>query len=117
MNGPSPSRGEVWYVNLDPVTSHEQAGSRPCLVISVDELNQGPAGLAIVLPVTSKGRPISTRVPVEPPEGGLTTSSLIMCDQIRAVSTERFTADRALGAVSPQTLARVERILRILLDL
>jgi mRNA interferase MazF len=117
MNGPRPSRGEVWYVNLDPVRGHEQAGSRPCLVISVDELNHGPAGLAIVLPITSKGRPISTRTPVDPPEGGLTTPSLIMCDQIRAVSTERFTSDMPLGAVSPQTLSRAERVLRILLDL
>ncbi len=117
MNGPSPARGEVWYVSLDPVRGHEQAGSRPCLVISVDELNHGPAGLAIVLPITSRARPISTRVAVEPPEGGLKAPSLILCDQIRAVSTDRFTDDHAVGAVSPETLARAERILRILLDL
>jgi len=51
---PQPSRGEVWIVDLDPTKGHEQAGRRPCLVISVDIFNQGPADLVVVLPMTTK---------------------------------------------------------------
>jgi mRNA interferase MazF len=59
----SPLRGEVWLINLDPVRGHEQAGSRPCLVVSDDLYNRGPSGKQIVLPITStfKGIPLSHR--------------------------------------------------------
>ena len=49
----SPARGEVWLADLNPVRGHEQAGRRPVLVVSEDLFNQGPAGLAVVLPLTS----------------------------------------------------------------
>ena len=48
-----PSRGEIWMVDLNSARGHEQAGVRPALVVSVDTFNHGPAGLAVVLPVTS----------------------------------------------------------------
>ena len=51
-----PSRGEIWMVDLNPTRGHEQAGVRPALVVSVDTFNHGPAGLAVVLPVTSRLR-------------------------------------------------------------
>ncbi|MDX2212140.1 MAG: type II toxin-antitoxin system PemK/MazF family toxin [Oculatellaceae cyanobacterium bins.114] len=41
-------RGQVWLADLNPVKGHEQAGKRPCLIISVDLFNQGPAGLVVV---------------------------------------------------------------------
>ena len=43
-----PARGEVWSVDLDPVRGHEQAGTRPALVVSVDEFNEGPADLVVI---------------------------------------------------------------------
>src|SRR5438128_11466126 len=49
----APIRGEVWLIDLNPVRGHEQAGRRPALVVSDDLFNQGPAGLVIVLPITS----------------------------------------------------------------
>ena len=56
MNPDQPSRGQVWFLNLDPTEGREQSGSRPALVISVNAFNQGPAGLVVVLPVTSKAK-------------------------------------------------------------
>ena len=53
MSLSKPSRGEIWFLNLDPTRDHEQAGSRPALVISVDTFNHGPADLVVILPVTS----------------------------------------------------------------
>jgi len=61
-----PSRGEIWMVNLNPVRGHEQAGRRPGLVVSVDLFNHGPAGLVVLLPVTSVRKCIPFHVQVEP---------------------------------------------------
>ena len=69
----APARGEVWLADLNPVRGHEQAGRRPVLVVSEDLFNQGPAGLAIVLPMTSTIRNVPSHVPVSAPEGGVKT--------------------------------------------
>jgi mRNA interferase MazF len=110
-----PGRGDVWLADLNPVRGHEQAGRRPVLVISEDVLNRSPAGLVIVLPITSTQRGIRSHVPLTPPEGGLRGPSVILCEAVRCVDKSRLT-DR-WGAVSPTTLAQVEDLLRILVGL
>ena|SRR5271165_2874293 len=115
MNAPEPSRGDVWSINFDPTVGHEQAGIRPALVVSVDKFNHGPAGLVVVLPITSKNKNQPIHVQVRPPEGGLSTTSFIMCDDIRSVSKQRLR--RFLGTVSAPTMAGVEERIRILLSL
>jgi mRNA interferase MazF len=110
-----PSRSEIWNINLNPVKGHEQAGHRPCLVISVDTFNHGPAGLAIIIPITTKERGIPFHVAMNPPEGGMSKKSFIKCENIRSVSTERLS--KCLGIVSSETLKAVEERLKILLDL
>lgn len=111
----NPSRGEVWLADLDPTRGHEQKGKRPILVISEDLFNQGPAGLVIVLPLTSTYRGVPSHVPIAPPEVGLKTQSVILCDAIRSIAKERLL--RRLGTVSLSILAAVEDRLRILLGL
>jgi mRNA interferase MazF len=112
---PFPSRGEVWMVDLSPTRGHEQAGVRPALVVSVDTFNHGPAGLAVVLPVTTQAKGIPLHVPVDPPEAGLRMKSFIKTEDVRSVAVERLA--RRLGKVSDSTMAGVEDRLRILLDL
>ncbi|HLJ57953.1 MAG TPA: type II toxin-antitoxin system PemK/MazF family toxin, partial [Chthonomonadaceae bacterium] len=112
---PEPQRGDVWMLNFDPTVGHEQGGTRPAVVVSDDTFNLGPAGLVIVLPVTSRSKRIRTHVEVVPPEGGLTLTSYIKCEDIRSVSKQRL-VDR-LGSVSPLTLAEAEDRLRILIGL
>jgi len=46
----------VWECALDPIQGHEQAGKRPCLVISTDLLGKGPSDLAIIVPITRTTR-------------------------------------------------------------
>lgn len=111
----NPTYGEVWHGNLDPTIGREQAGQRPLLIITADRFNAGPAGLAVIVPITSTLRNIPWHVPVFPPEGGLTRPSVIMCEAMRSVSQDRL--DRYLGVVSPQTMAAVQDRLRILLNL
>ena len=110
-----PARGEVWFVDLNPVRGHEQAGRRPALVISVDGFNRGPADLVVVLPVTSREKGIPFHVEISPPEGGVRAHSFVKCEDVRSVATERLRS--RLGAVSPQTMEAVEDRLRILLGL
>lgn len=108
-------RGEIWLADLNPVRGHEQAGKRPCLIISVDLFNQGTSGLVVVLPVTSKDKGIPFHVTVEPPEGGVKIQSFIKCEDVRSISVERL--EKRWGTVSSETLALVEDSLRILMGL
>ena len=111
----NPSRGEVWLADLNPTRGHEQAGRRPVLIVSEDLFNLGPAGLVVVLPLTSTRRGVPAHVPLTPPEGGLKTRCVILCDAIRSIAKERLV--QQWGRVSPSTMALVEDRLRILLGL
>jgi mRNA interferase MazF len=55
---------------LDPIRGHEQAGTRPILIISDDLFNRGPAGLVIAVPITSRLRPIPFHVRMVSPRCG-----------------------------------------------
>lgn len=111
----NPVRGEIWLVDLNPTRGHEQGGRRPGLVVSVDLFNQGPAGLVIVIPITTKEKGIPLHVEIKAPEGGLTKRSFIKCEDLRSVSRERLV--QRLGQVTRSTLDAVEDRLRILLNL
>ena len=100
-----PKRGEVWWVDLDPVRGHEQGRTRPCLVVSMDEFNAIPHGLCWVAPITSNLTRHSFTVEVRPPEGGLKNRSMILCHQLRTISIDRLA--RRGGRVSDRTLKDV----------
>ena len=110
-----PSLGEVWFVALDPTQGREQAGTRPALVVSVDEFNHGPAELALVVPITNREKGIALHVPIEPPEGGWNVRSFAKPEDLRSVSTGRLV--KRSGSVAPETLEKVRDRLRILMDL
>ena len=101
-----PSRGEIWMVDLNPTRGHEQAGVRPALVVSVDTFNHGPAGLAVVLPITSRAKGIPLHVAIDSPEAGLRMKSFVKTEDVRSVAIERLT--RRLGQVTEATMAEVE---------
>lgn len=110
------NRGEIWLVDLNPTLGHEQGGTRPCLVISDNMLNHGPADLAIVIPITTKDKGIASHVRLDPPEGGLREVSFIKTEDIRSVSvSERFV--KRWGVIDMSTLQKVERNLGFLLKL
>jgi mRNA interferase MazF len=85
------------------------------LIVSVDRFNQGPAGLVVVLPITSRSKGIPLHVAIAPPEAGLTLQSFVKCEDVRSVSVERLV--RRLGTVEPNTMSLIEDRLRILLGL
>ncbi len=108
-------RGEIWMVDLDPTIGHEQAHTRPALV-----LRPHRAGALVetvtVVPITSKSRTgIASRVPIAPPEGGLVLPGDILTEHVRTISTKRFL--RRMGIASSRTIERVTETIRVLLDL
>jgi mRNA interferase MazF len=114
-----PNRGDVWLADLGTGRGHEQSGQRPVLVVSDDAFNQGRAGLVMTVPLTSKvskSKNIPAHIPVDPPEGGLKTPSVILCDQLRTISKDRL-GKAPWGSVSAATLTEVEKALRLLLGL
>lgn len=110
---PEYRRGEVWWADLSPVRGHEQAGRRPVLVVSDDAYNRSTLDMAFVIPLTRILRAWSTRVRIDPPEGGATAPSELMCDQLRAITAERL--ERRMGMVEAPVLERVATILRLLM--
>ena len=79
------NRFEVYLVNLNPTVGSEIKKTRPCLIISPDEMNHH-IRTVIVAPMTTKGRPYPTRVPCQF-EG---KRGQVVLDQIRTVDTSRL---------------------------
>jgi mRNA interferase MazF len=112
-----PLRGEVWTVDLEPVRGHEQGRQRPAVILSTDQFNNGPAGLVVVVPLTTTERQrMPLRVRIDPPEGGLTHTSWALCEAVRSLSRERLSGE-PWGTVSARTLATIAYRVRALLDL
>jgi len=110
-----PSRGDVWFVELDPTRGREQAGRRPALIVSVNQFNYGPAELVVVIPITTRDKNIPFHVKINPPEGGLREISFIKCEDIRSVSKERLI--KFSGRISNNIFLLIEDRLNILLNL
>src|SRR5438094_555757 len=110
-----PKRGEIWWVDFDPIKGHEQGGLRPALMISNDVFNASAAGLCVVIPLTSKAHHVRSFLKIDPPQGGLRTISYIICDQVRTVSKQRL--GKRSGQISPQMMEEVEDRLCMLLQL
>ncbi len=107
--------GDIWYGGLDPTIGHEQAGERPLLIVSISSFNNSPAGLVVVLPITTRLRGIPWHVSVLPPEGGLTRPSAILCEALRSVSRSRLRY--RMGTAGDATMQVVQDRLRILMNL
>jgi len=112
MTVPEAHQGEVWFCDLSPIRGHEQAGSRPAVVISVDQLSAGASELAIVVPLTRTNRPSPLYVALDPPEGGVRERSYAMPEMVRSISRERLSA--RWGTISGQKLADIAHRVHIL---
>jgi len=97
-------RFDVFLVTLDPTVGSEIQKTRPCLVVSPDEMNAAIATV-IVAPMTTKGAAYPTRV-VCRFEG---KQGQIVLDQLRTVDKRRLV--KQLGRVSPATQRQVLRML------
>ena len=95
-----PHRDEVWLIRLDPSLGAEIKKTRPCLVVSPDEMNE-PLQTVLIAPLTTTLRNYPTRVTVR--FRGKTGQ--IALDQIRAVGRDRLL--RRLGTIPNQSAHEV----------
>ena len=91
-----PERFEVYLVQLDPAVGREIQKSRPCVVVSPDEINR-QLDTVLVVPLTTKGRAARFRPAVK--FRGQT--GLLLPEQMRSVDRARFV--RRLGRLDAQT--------------
>ena len=99
---------EVFLIDLDPTTGHEIRKTRPCLVVSPNEMNRA-IKTVIVAPMTTKSRNYPTRV-------GLRfkgKQGWIVLDQIRTVDKARLV--KKLGRITAHEVEQVKEILREML--
>jgi mRNA interferase MazF len=99
------NRGDVYLVNLNPTLGSEIKKTRPCLVISPNEMNRH-IKTVIVAPMTTKGRAYPSRVPCRF-QG---KQGQVVLDQLRTVDTARLV--RLLGRISRKTMRDVLELLQ-----
>ena len=101
------NRFDVFLASLDPTLGHEIKKTRPCAIVSPDEMNHH-IGTVIIAPMTTKGRDYPTRVPCTF-QG---VDGQIVLDQIRTVDKTRLA--KKLGRLSP---AASDRVLNVLIEM
>ncbi len=111
-------RGEIYFVDLNPVRGREQAGRRPVLVLSIDSINELPLVITVVVGTKSenvkKNFPTNVRISAE--ESGLPTETVFLGFQIRSIDRNRF-PEKPTGKISEETLEKIENAVRHCLGL
>ncbi|MBO6495702.1 MAG: type II toxin-antitoxin system PemK/MazF family toxin [Roseivirga sp.] len=96
---------EIVLVNLDPTIGSEIKKTRPCLVISPNEINHNLRTVTIA-PLTSTSKPYPTRVPINHNQ----RESWVVIDQIRTIDKARIV--KQLGDISSAEIAKVKSIIK-----
>lgn len=99
------NRFDVFLVNLHPTVGHEIKKTRPCLVISPDEMNRN-ISTVIVAPMTTRGRNYPTRI-ICSFQG---KNGQIILDQIRTIDRERLV--KKLGVISKSAQLKTLNVLQ-----
>jgi mRNA interferase MazF len=113
------TRGDIYWAELSPRSSSEQAGRRPVIVVSHDGFNQTRNWRSvIVVPMsTSKTQARRGLTSVEIPRdaSGLARPGVAVCHQVTTLDRSKLT--RYAGRLSRELLSSVEEGLRAALDL
>ena len=111
-----PKRGEVYLVAFDPTIGAEIQKTHPALIVQNDVVNRH-SPITIVAAISSQfNEPLyPTEVLIQPPEGGLTITSVVLLNQVRSMDKRRLV--RRLGVLTPATIEGVDRAILISLGL
>jgi mRNA-degrading endonuclease toxin of MazEF toxin-antitoxin module len=107
-----PIKGEVWDINLMPEKESTEARTRPCVVISNDQMNT-KLGSSIVIPLgrtglfTKSGKLSPATVEISPTDSGLDKVTFSMSFQVGTISHSRFT--KKLGVISQEKMLEIMR--------
>jgi mRNA interferase MazF len=94
------TRGDVYLVRLDPTLGSEIQKTRPCVIVSPDELNEN-LRTVIVAPMTTSGRAYPWRIPCR----FQNKTGFVVLDQIRTVDRNRLI--KRLGRLSSPTIGHI----------
>ena len=97
-------RGDLYWADLNPVRGHEQAGSRPVLVLSHEVFNER-SGTVIAVAITSQEPRAGFPLTLELTSTRLPKRSWAKVSQVRTLSTERL--GRRIGRIAPEELEQV----------
>jgi mRNA interferase MazF len=100
----TPKRDEIWLIAPDPTRGPEIQKTRPCVVVSPDEMNRYLRTI-IIAPMTSAVRRYPTRVPII--HAGKTGE--VVVDQLRTVDRSRLL--KKLGNTTPRTAEAISDVL------
>ncbi|MGH3541706.1 MAG: type II toxin-antitoxin system PemK/MazF family toxin [Mycobacterium sp.] len=95
------------WVSLDPTVGHEQAGTRPAVIVASSGYLQAVRGLAIVVPATTTNRRWPHHVRLSGPALTLPRPTFAMTEQPRTISRNRIVDDA--GRVDAQCLDAIRR--------
>jgi len=98
----------ICLVNLEPTIGHEIKKTRPCVIISPDEMNQNISTI-IIAPMTTKSHAYPTRIPLTF-QG---KKGWIVLDQIRTIDKRRVI--KKLGKISTNKIAEVKNVINEML--
>jgi len=99
---------EIYLVSLDPTVGHEIKKTRPCLIISPDEMNE-PISTIIIAPMTTQSYKYPSRVPVSY-QG---KHGWVVLDQLRTVDKRRLV--KRLGTIKTPEVVEVKSVLKEML--
>lgn len=104
-------RGDIYWVNLDPTIGAEINKKRPCVIIGATPINQARRTVVVIpLSTSAKAHP-----PLTIPIKALNKTSVVVCDQIRAIDKSRLID--CVGSLSNNDLIKVEDGLKQVLGL
>lgn len=103
---------QLWWVDLGTPIGHGQGGLRPVIVVSSTTHCRFPIDVALIVPLTTRDRGLDHHVRIASPESGLTRPSWARTEDIRAVTTARFTRPHPIGTASAREIDQLSDWLR-----
>lgn len=99
---------ELVIVNLDPTIGSEIKKTRPCLIVSPNEMNS-TLNTVIIVPITSNKKKYPTRIKINKSK----IKGMIAIDQIRTIDKKRIT--KSLGQIQTKTILEVKSVIEEML--
>lgn len=103
-------RGDLVYLNFDPIVGSEQGGPRPAVVVQNDMGNKH-APTVIIAPVTSKSKKSNLPTHVKLTSHILERNSMVLLEQLKTVDKSRI--DSYIGTLSDEEMKMIDKALRI----
>jgi len=109
-------KGDIFYADLSPVIGSEQGGVRPVVIIQNDVGNKySPTTIVAAITSQLNKAKLPTHIQVKAENNDLPKNSIILLEQVRTIDKRRLR--EKIGRFSKQTMAEVDKALKISLSL